>query len=570
MPHGSLQCSPNSSRLLRRARRAHANGEFAKASKLYAAVLDHEPENFDALHGLGRLHCDCGRRDTALVLLQRALKIDPFRADGFSSLGLVFYSLHRFADALRSFEEGLRLTPNDAELLNGRGVVLLEIGHASAALESFEHALAADPDHLDALGNYGNALLRLNRPVEALAIYDRALAIVPDNPGLLTNRAIALRRVDRPQEALTSVSRALASKPDFAQARFVESLLRLTLGEFAAGWRSYESRWLGKLLSAQRRDFIAPLWRGEGPLQGKTILLHAEQGFGDTIQFVRYAPLVAERGGRVILEVQRELVRLLSGMKGVAAVIARGEPLPPFDLHCPLLSLPLAFGTVIETIPACLPYIDTKPADMQQWRGLMPHGRPRIGVAWAGDPAHDNDLNRSMRLKTLAPLFDLTDVSFISLQHKVRPEDAETLPSLPRLRVLDRGFADFADTAAVIASLDAVVSIDSAVAHLAGAMGKPLLLLLPLGADFRWLRERTDSPWYPTAHLFRQTSFGDWSSAVEALTMELRARFHGWSEESRMTIRTIAASGGERRRPLGSESPLRAAPILGRSVIGGQ
>ncbi len=531
MPHGSPRRSPNSSRLLRRAQRAYADGELGKASKLYAAVLAHEPENFDALHGLGRLHCDCGRLDTALVLLQRALATDPFRADGFSSLGVVFYGLHRFADALRSFEEGLRLAPDDAELLNGRGVVLLEIGRAGAALDTFQRALDAAPDHLDALGNYGNALLKLNRPVEALAIYDRALAIVPDNAGLLTNRAIALRKVDRTREALVSVSRALATRPDFAQARFVESLLRLALGDFAGGWRAYESRWQGKLLSTQRRDFLAPLWLGKGSLEGKTILLHAEQGFGDTIQFVRYAPLVAERGGRVILEVQRELVRLLSKMRGVDAVIGRGEPLPPFDLHCPLLSLPLAFGTELATIPAAVPYIEAKPADIQRWRRLMPHGRPRVGVAWAGDPAHDNDLNRSMRLKTLAPLLDLADLDFISLQHKVRDDDGDTLRSLPNLCVLERGFADFADTAAVIASLDAVVSIDSAVAHLAGAMGKPLLLLLPLGADFRWLRERQDSPWYPTAHLFRQTSFDDWSGPVEALTVELRARLHGWSDK---------------------------------------
>jgi Glycosyltransferase family 9 (heptosyltransferase) len=299
----------------------------------------------------------------------------------------------------------------------------------------------------------------------------------------------------------------------------------LTLGDFRTGWRAYESRWQGRNLSPQRRDFTAPLWLGEGALKGKTILLHAEQGFGDTLQFVRYAPAVAASGAKVILEVQRELVRLLSGLEGVEAVIGRGETLPPFDLHCPLLSLPLACRTELQTIPGPVPYLEPAADDVRQWRELLPQGRPRIGVVWSGDPSHDNDVNRSIPLKMLAPLFDRPDVDFVSLQHKVRDEDQAALRDHENLSSCGRGFRDFADTAAVMANLDAVISIDSAVAHLAGAMGKPLLLLLPLGADFRWLRERTDSPWYPTARLFRQPQFGDWSSVIESVTQELRALF---------------------------------------------
>ena len=511
--------------MLRRAVQAHEAGDLAKADRLYAAVLQHEPDNFDALHGLGKLYCDCQRFDAALALIQRALTIDPGRADGFSSLGLTFYYLRRLNDALASFNEGLRLAPDNAELLNQRGVALLELGRAEEALASFEHALAAEPTSLDALGNYGNALLKLNRPSGAIAAYDRALAIVPHNAGLLTNRAIALRKLDRPHEALMSVTRALASKPDFAQARFVDSLVRLTLGDFRAGWRAYESRWQGRNLAAQRRNFAAPLWLGGGSLAGKTILLHAEQGFGDTLQFVRYAPLMAGQGAKVVLEVQHELVRLLEGLDGIDAVIARSETLPSFDLHCPLLSLPLAFGTEPATIPAPVPYIAAADGDIRLWRELLPRGRRRIGVVWAGDPAHDNDVNRSMRLKALAPVFDMPDVDFVSLQYKIRDEDAGVLRDFPNLFRFERSFRNFADTAAVVASLDAVISVDSAVAHLAGAMGKELFVLLPLGADFRWLRERADSPWYPTARLLRQPQFGDWGSVIESLAAELRARF---------------------------------------------
>jgi tetratricopeptide (TPR) repeat protein len=411
MPSGSLQRSPpnssrNPSRLLRRALHAHETGDLAKADRLYAAVLQRDPENFDALHGLGQLHCQCRRFDIALTLIQTALRIDGRRADGFSSLGLVFYHLRRPKDALTSFDEGLRLEPANAELLNLRGVALLELGSAVAALESFERALAADPDLFDALANYGNALFKLNRPAEALDVYDWALTIMPGNAELLTNRAIALRKLDRPHEALMTVSRALAGKPDFVQARFVDSLVRLTLGDFRDGWRGYEVRWQTRNLASQHRNFIAPLWLGDASLAGKTILLHAEQGFGDTMQFVRYAQLLAEQGAKVILEVQRELVRLLAGVKGIDAVIGRGGVLPAFDLHCPLLSLPLAFRTEQATIPASVPYINAAADDVRLWRELLPQHRLRIGIVWSGDPAHDNDLNRSMRLKSTLSVFN--------------------------------------------------------------------------------------------------------------------------------------------------------------------
>jgi Tfp pilus assembly protein PilF len=523
--------------MLRRASRALDDGAAGEAERLFNAVLRHAPENFDALHGLGKIHSQRGRLDTALVLIQTALRIDGNRADGFASLGLVFHLLGHFERALASYDAGLCIAPRDAELRNRRGVALLELRRPQEALEDFEKALAAEPGHLDALGNYGNALLKLNRPAAALAIYDRALAVVPENAQLLTNRAVALRRLDRPHEAVMSASRALVSRPDFALARFVESVARLTLGDFS-GWRSYEARWSVGLLASQRRNFMAPLWLGQesfeesseetpdASLEGKTILLHAEQGFGDTIQFVRYARLVAARGAKIVLEVQRELVSLLSGTSGVDAVIARGETLPPFDYHCPLLSLPLAFVTEPATIPAEIPYIAAAGGDVRLWQEWLPQGRPRIGLVWSGDRSHDNDRNRSLRLEDLLPALELRGVSFVSLQRPVRDEDVPVLQSRPDVIHLGDRFDSFADTAAVIAQLDAVIAVDTAVAHLAGAMGKPLFLLLPYAADFRWLRERSDSPWYPTARLYRQREFGNWHGAIEALARDLmRASF---------------------------------------------
>lgn len=514
----------HASRRVRRAQRAQQAGELDKAERQYRAALEQHPDNFDALHGLGGIARERGRLDIALALIQEALKADPGRAEAFASLGLVFYALKDFARALTSFEAGLRLAPEDVELRNRRGVALLELGRPSEALAEFERVLACVPNHFEALGNRANTLFKLNRPAEAIELYDRALELKPGNAALWTNRAIALRRLERPHEALLSAKRALAAQPDFAPARFVDATVRLYLGDFAAGWRGYEWRW-GGVMAGERRKLAAPLWRGAGDIAGKTILLHAEQGFGDTIQFVRYAPLLAARGANVLLEVQPPLVRLLSGTRGVAQVLPRKAPLPPFDLHCPLLSLPLAFGTALDDIPADVPYIGP-PADAAAcWSdslgAMRSDGRPRIGLVWSGERAHDNDLNRSMSLAALAPLLDLPHLKFISLQHDVREADAVLLQARSDVVQIGQTFADFADTAAAIAKLDAVIAVDTAVAHLAGAMGKPLFLLLPFAADFRWLRERSDSPWYPTARLFRQRQFGDWTGAVEALCREL-------------------------------------------------
>jgi tetratricopeptide (TPR) repeat protein len=520
-PH-NLQ--PNLSRMLRRAHRAFAERELNKAERLYAELLPHQPDNFDALHGLGQINYQRGRLEAALALIQEALKSDRSRADGFASLGLIFHALRDFQRALASYDEGLRLAPDDAEMLNRRGVALLELGRVREALEGFDRVLLHTRNHLDALGNRGNALLKLNRVTDALAAYDRALECAPRNVQLLTNRAAALRRLDRPDEALRSASRALSIKPDFAQARFVESVARLTLGDFAAGWRGYESRWQVGWLASQRRSFAAPLWLGEESLDGKTILLHAEQGLGDTIQFARYATFLASHGANVILEVQRPLARLLSRLQGAAAVIARDEALPHYDYHCPLLSLPLACGTTLETIPAHRAYIAPADAAIAFWRTRLPQRRLRVGLVWSGERSHDNDLNRSMRLATLEPLLDLPDVSFVTLQHEVREEDRALLQRRSDVGQIGGEFKDFADTAAAIALLDAVIAVDTAVAHLAGAMGKPLFLLLPFAADFRWLRERTDSPWYPTAQLFRQPQFGDWDGVVKVLRRELAER----------------------------------------------
>ncbi len=527
--------SAQSERMIRRVRHALEQGKSGKAERLCGELLRHRPNDVDALHLLGMLNHQHGQPDSALALVSTAVKIDDRRADVWSDLGLILLTMARFGEALASYDRAHAIVPDDLDALNGRGVALLRLGRTAEAIASFDRVLAFDPTHIDALGNRGNALLKLNRPREAIASYEVALKTAPQHPRLLTNRATALRRLDRPHEALMCVARALAANPDFAEARFVEGLVKLTLGDFSAGWRSYESRWATGAFAAHRRNFAQPLWIGDQPLAGKTILLHGEQGHGDTIQFVRYAPRVAALGARVILEVQPALARLLSRMEAVEAVVPRGKPLPAFDLHCPMMSLPLAFGTELSTIPADVPYLGPAAEDMTAWRERLPPGRPLVGVAWAGEKTHQNDLNRSMRLEALRPLFELPNVQFVSLQQDRGAEGADLRRSWPE--VFQPGeLRDFAETAAVIAQLDMVVSVDTAVAHLAGAMGKPLLLLLPFAADFRWLREPHDSPWYPTARLFRQREFDAWAGAVDDLLHELicnrrQCAKHQWNGE---------------------------------------
>jgi hypothetical protein len=294
------------------------------------------------------------------------------------------------------------------------------------------------------------------------------------------------------------------------------------LGQFAEGWRGFEWRWQQASWAPQRRVFGQPLWLGKEPLAGRTILLHAEQGFGDTLQFVRYAKLVARLDAVVLLEVQPPVKSLLSDVDGVAGTYARGEPLPPFDLHCPLMSLPLAFDTRLESIPAEVPYLHA-PADRRAlWRGRLKEKRSlRVGIAWAGSVLHKNNHQRSIAYDRFAALLATPGVEFISIQKEVAPRDAAALRAHANVIHLGDELEDFADTAAVVSLLDLVVSADTATVHLAGALGRPVWVLLPFSSDFRWLLEREDSPWYPTARLFRQPRLGDWDSVLARVQEEL-------------------------------------------------
>ncbi len=500
--------------LFEKAQAAHRHGALDQAEKRYRAVLARDPQHVGALHLFGYLNYQTGRPAQALHYLAQALKQNGRSSELLSTYGLVLHTLGRLEEALIHYDAALALVPDDAGLINRRGAACLRLGRADEALAAFDRVLARDSAHLDALGNRGNALVALNRPEEALACYDAAMRAGGESVQLLTNRAHALRRLDRVDEAIADVARALGRDANFAEAAFELALAQLARGDYAEGWRNYERRWQTGAFAVHRRDFKPPLWTGGQVLGGRTILLHAEQGFGDAIQFVRYAPLVAERGATVVLEVQPELVRLMAGVTGVARAVARGGKPIPFDCHCPLMSLPRAFGTTLDSVPAATPYLTVSAADVAAWAARLPQGRPRVGVCWAGRGSHSNDVNRSLLLTRFADVWNGVDADIVNLQHKPSDDERALLQARGVIDV-SAPLHDFADTAALVKNLDVVVSVDTAVAHLAAALAVPTVVMLPFAADFRWLRERFDSPWYPTAKLFRQPRFADWQPVIE-------------------------------------------------------
>jgi hypothetical protein len=407
------------------------------------------------------------------------------------------------------------------DALKERAAALTRAKQYEAALATYRIVLAQAPDDIGALNECGGLQARLGRPDAALAFYQRALDRAPKSATLLINKGTALCALTRYHEALASFCAAMAIEPDRAEAHYNAGLVRLRLGDFENGWRDYEWRWRKADWADKRRNFTAPLWLGAEPIEGKTILLHAEQGLGDTIHFARYVPLVARRGANVVLECQPELKNLLRDIDGAAQVIARGEVLPAFDRHCPLLSLPLAFAGALSTLPANVPYLRPPAERTAKWRARMPaDGRLRVGVCWAGGSAHLNDRNRSIPLERFAALLSVSGVEFVSLQKDVGEAQAAILHQ-HGVVALGQEFSDFADTAAVVAMLDLVISVDTSVAHLAGAMGKAVALLLPFAPDWRWMLDRTDTSWYPTARLYRQAAIGDWDGPLTRLCQEL-------------------------------------------------
>jgi tetratricopeptide (TPR) repeat protein len=511
--------SPSVQSLLAAAVQHHQAGRLDQAEPLYRQVLTIDPTDPDGLHLLGVIAYQTGRADLSIDMIARAIAIRATEASYHCNLGVALKQLGRIDDAVACYRRAIELRPDYPEAHSSLGNALGEQGWPEEAIACYRRAIEFRPDYPEAHYNLGITLREQGDVDAAVACYRNSIDLRPDYQEAHYNLANALRDQRHLDEAVASYRAAIRLAPDFPDAHHNLALALLARGDLAEGWAEYEWRWRTRDLISARRDFAQPLWHGE-PAEGRTLLLHAEQGSGDTLQFCRFAALAKARGARVIMEVQKPLVRLLRGLTDVDQVSARGEVLPAFDLHCPMLSLPLALGTTLATIPNAAPYIQADETQLAAWRMRMMemsgHGL-RVGVAWAGAAANTADQRRSIAPERLAPLFEVSGVSFLSLQ-KDGPADPAVVPLIDVMGEMD----DFCDTAALIANLDLVISVDTAVAHLAAAMGKPVWLLDRFDACWRWLAGRRDSPWYPSLRIYRQPQPGDWDSVLGEVAHDLR------------------------------------------------
>jgi tetratricopeptide (TPR) repeat protein len=500
----------------------HALEQYEEALASHDRALALRPNYAEAHSNRGNALHALTRYEEALASYDRALALRPEYPEAYCNRANALQALKRFAEALASCERAIALRPNNAEAYSNRGNALQELRRFPEALASHDCALAMRPDYAEAHYNRGNVLMELKRFEDALASFERALALRPDYAEALLTRGNALQELGRCGEASASYERALAVRPDYADAHFNAALCRLLVGDFKRGCEEYEWRWETAPGKIGKRNFSQRLWTGCEEIAGRTILLHAEQGFGDTIQFCRYVPLVAKRANRVILEVQEPLLTLMATLAGAAQIVSRDDPLPDFDVHCPLLSLPLAFGTELASIPGDTPYLSAPVDRTEAWHArLGQHEKRRIGLVWAGNPrkqladARRIDGERSIAFDSLAPILHVAGCEFYSLQ-KGGDAVAQLHDSTLCRQIIDvtDDLHDFSDTAALIENLDLVISVDTVVAHLAGALGKPFWLINRYNTCWRWLLDREDSPWYPTARLFRQDSTRDWDSVI--------------------------------------------------------
>ena len=494
----------------------------AEALASIERALSLRPESAELHNNRGNLLRHLQRFAEALASYERAIALQPDFAAPYNNLGLVLQALQKHREAASSYQRALALQPDFAEAHNNLGTVQCELGQPAEALASCRRALQLQPGMPGVHGNLGNALRDLQRPEEALAQYDLALAEAPQEADNHCHRGNALFDLKRLADALASYDRAIGLNPRHAQALFNKSLCLLLAGEFAPGLPLYE--WRKQLNPAALPALPGATWRGEAQISGKTLFVYADQALGDTLQFCRYAQLAERRGARVVLAAQSQLCELLRSLSPTIRIVAPGEETGAFDYHCALMSLPLAFGTTLADLPAAVPYLSADPRRVARWRERIGTEGFRIGIAWQGS-RNRIDVGRSVPLEMFARLAAIPGVRLISLQKGDRPGQLQPgSPDLP-LEALgddfDLGPQAFLDSAAVMSHLDLVITGDTALAHLAGALGRPTWVALKHVPDWRWLLDRTDSPWYPSMRLFRQSRRGDWEGVFAALHREL-------------------------------------------------
>ncbi|NTW52421.1 MAG: tetratricopeptide repeat protein [Chlorobiaceae bacterium] len=494
---------------------------FNEAIASYSKAIAIKPDYHEACYRRGVALQELKQFDEALASFDQATAIKPDFAEAWSNQGNALQELKRIDQALACYDRAIAVKPDYHEAYYNRGVALKELKRIDDALESYHNAIAIKPDYYEAYYNRGNALQEAKQFVGALESFRKAIAIKPDYHEAYSNLGILFEELKQLDQALGCFDKAIAIKPDYTNAYWNKSLTLLLGGNFRAGWELYEWRWINDQFISPRREFIQPLWLGKLPIDGKTILLHSEQGLGDTLQLCRYIPMVAALGARVIFEVEESLIGLLNDLPGISEAVAKGAVLPDFDYHCPLLSLPLAFRTDLETIPGSRKYLNSDPLKVAQWsRRLGEKKRARAGLVWSGNARHTKDHNRSIPLSTMIGRLP-EGFTYVCLQKEVREIDRVTLESNPDILHFGDELNDFTDTAALCDLMDLVISVDTSVAHLNGALGNPTWVLLPYSPDWRWMLDRNDSPWYPSMRLFRQPGPDDWESVFMELNSAL-------------------------------------------------
>jgi tetratricopeptide (TPR) repeat protein len=515
---------PLVSQMFNEAVERHKAGDMTPAEALYRAVLSLQPAQAQAAYNLGVLLHTSRRTAEAVGAYRHATAAKPDYAEAWCNLAVALQDERKFADALQAYQQAIALRPNFAMAHCNLGVALKELGRFEEAVACYHRAIALEPDYDFAFANLAAVLLEQGKAEEAAIACRRALAIKPDLAMAHFNLGTSLKNLCRLDEAIAVFRQAIRIDPGLVEAHFTLGQTLLLNGNFAEGWAEYEWRWQLKdyaWLSNIHGTFRQPRWTGE-PLHGRTLLIYAEQGLGDAIQYVRYLPRVVAAGGKVVFAVHPPLRNLFAGLPDVTLVSLDSVPLPPFDLHCPLLSLPLIFGTNAQTIPGGVPYLRASPGDIERWRARIGGNNPRVGIVWSGNPTQRGDRFRSPHLGPVLPLFDVPGITFAALQVGPGRQDLASIQLPPNVVDLGAEITDLTDTAAIMAGLDLVITSCTAPLHLAGALGVQTWAMIPASPHFPWLLGRTDTPWYPTLRLYRQEAFGtDWSGVVRRIAADL-------------------------------------------------
>jgi tetratricopeptide (TPR) repeat protein len=503
----------------------HQGGHLQLAEKLYRMVLQNDPDNPVALHSLGVIAHQREKDDTAVELIGKAIANNPQIPQFHNTLGLVLEALGKFEEAVASYQQAVSIKPDYAEAYHNMAIALQSQGRYAAAVEKCKQVVSLKPDYAEAYNTMAFSLEQQERCVEAIENYRQAVRFKPDFAEAYNHLGVVLNTQGCPTEAIENHRRALQLDPDYAEAHLNLSFALLITGKFTEGWKEYEWRLNPELdIITYPHSYETPRWDGSC-FTSKRLLVHYEQGLGDTLHYVRYLPMVKTRGGTVILEVRKPLYRLLQSFPGVDELIeasSDNKPAVKFDYHVSLMDLPKIFATTQETIPAEVPYIHACPTKAEYWRKKLASADFKVGIVWAGSPAYENNRYRSCTLKCFAPLTEIDGVRLYGLQKGEAAAQMDELAGTIPVTNISREFEDFTDTAAVIENLDLVISVDTSVLHLAGAMGKPVWALLSFVHSYRWMLNRQDSPWYPTMKLFRQKKLGQWQPVFQRVAEELR------------------------------------------------